>query len=274
MLRVLFVCEGNRVRSQMAEAMLRHHGAGRFEVFSAGVRPGDDLPEFTRRALAGSSYAVAGLRPKHYSEFAGEEFDFLIVLCDTVRGEAPPLPAANTRLDWPVEDPADAQARGVSIEQALHAIKEELRARIVRFMEAQGCIFCAILRGRAEASFLYRDDHVAAFMDIRPVTEGHALVIPVEHFVTMDETPDDIAGHMTALSGQVARGMARAMPMDGYNLFVANGEHAGQEVFHVHLHVIPRYRGDGFGIRFPEGYGRIAERPELERLAESIRDAM
>lgn len=270
--RVLFICEGNRARSQLAEAMLRHHGAGRFEAFSAGIRPGDEVPQFTIDALDEVHYPSGGLRSKHFSEFSSEEFDFLIVLCDTVRAEAPELPRARVRLDWPIEDPGDAQKRGVAIDEALRANHHELRSRIVRFMEAQGCVFCGILQSTVDASFIHRDDQVAAFMDIRPITEGHLLVIPTEHYVTIDDVPDDIAGRMTAIGARAAKALAASgVPMEGYNFFIANGEAAGQEVFHVHLHVIPRYPHDGFGFRFPPDYGQIADREHLNQLAERLR---
>lgn len=272
MKRVLFVCEGNRVRSQMGEALLRFHGGDRFEVYSAGVRPGDFLPDFTQRALAESAYPHEGLAPKHYSTFADEEFDYLIVVCDTVRREDPPLPRAKHRLDWTIEDPRDAQDRGLTIDEALRENKRDLRRHIVRFLEEQGCIFCMILAGEADATFLYNDDLVSAFMDIRPVTEGHALVIPREHHVTMDEVPEPVASRMMQVGGRIAKAIeASGVPFEGYNLWVANGEAAGQEVFHVHLHVLPRYQGDGFGLRFPPGYGARPPRETLEAIADRVR---
>ncbi len=271
MIRVLFVCEGNRARSQMAEAMLRHHGAGRFEVFSAGIRPGDEVPAFTIEALREAHYPAGGLRSKHLSEFAAAEFDYVIVLCDTIRAEAPDLPGARVRLDWPIDDPGDLGKRGIPIEEALRQNRLDLRSHIVRFMESVGCIFCAIVRGDADASFVHRDDAVSAFMDIRPITEGHTLIIPNEHYVTMDDVPDEIAGQMTALSSRIGRALRGKVKMDGYNLFVANGEAAGQEVFHVHMHIIPRSRGDNLGFRFPEGYGRVESRERLDALAEALR---
>lgn len=275
MKRVLFVCEGNRVRSQMAEAMLRHHAGDRFAAFSAGIRPGDTVPAFTEQALRESFYPTEGLKPKHVDTFADEEFDYLIVLCDTVRAEAPPLPGAKKRLDWKVEDPRDAQNRGLTIEEALRENKRELRSYIVRFMEEEGCVFCKIVAGEMEASFLYRDDLVDAFLDIRPVTAGHALVIPREHYVTMDEVPEPVAGRMAHAGGQIAKALETSgVPFEGYNLWVANGEAAGQEIFHVHLHVLPRYREDGFGLRFPASWGRRPPRVELESLAASIRERL
>lgn len=275
MKRVLFVCEGNRVRSQMGEALLRLHGGDRFEAYSAGVRPGDVLPDFTVRALEESPIPREGLSPKHYSTFADEEFDYLIVVCDTVRAEAPTLPRAKHRLDWTIEDPRDAQNRGLTIDEALRENTRDLRRHIVRFLEEQGCIFCMILRGDADASFLHNDDLVAAFMDIRPVNQGHVLVIPRHHHVTMDEVPENVAGRMMAVAGRIARALPQTdVRMEGYNLWVANGEVAGQEVFHVHLHILPRFEGDGFGLRFPPSWGTRPPREQLEALAERVREKM
>jgi histidine triad (HIT) family protein len=275
MKRVLFVCEGNRVRSQMAEAMLRHHAGDRFAAFSAGIRLGDALPDFTRQALRESFYPSDGLVPKHVDTFAGDEFDYLVVLCDTVRAEGPPLPRAKKRLDWTIEDPKDAQARGLTIEEALRENKRDLRSHIVRLMEEEGCVFCKIVAGEMEASFLYRDDLVDAFLDIRPVTEGHALVIPRDHYITMDEVPEHVAGRMAQAGGQIAKALeASGVPFEGYNLWVANGEAAGQEIFHVHLHVLPRYPEDGFGLRFPPAWGNRPLRKELETLAARIRSRL
>lgn len=276
MKRVLFVCEGNRARSQLAEALLRFHGGDRFEAFSAGVRPGDVLPGFTADALRDISIDPAGLRPKHYDTFSGEEFDYLIVLCDTVRAEDPPLPRAKTRIDWPVEDPGDMQKRGISIQDALRVNRADLRTRIVRFLAEDGCIFCLILAGEAPASFIYDDDLVAAFMDVRPVNEGHILVIPREHCVTADEIPEATAGRLMTVAGRIARAIRASgvVSIEGYNLWVANGPSAGQEVFHLHVHVLPRYQGDGFGLRFPPGYGERPPRERLEEIAAKVRAAL
>jgi len=126
------------VRSQMGESLLRHHGGDRFEAFSAGIRPGDVLPDFTARALAEAHYGIEGLVPKHYDVFAGEEFDYVIVLCDTVRAEAPALPVAKTRLDWKIEDPGDAKRRGVTIEEAVRENLRDIREHIMHFLEAEG----------------------------------------------------------------------------------------------------------------------------------------
>lgn len=137
------------------------------------------------------------------------------------------------------------------------------------------CIFCRILNNEAPASQVYRDEYVAAFMDIQPVTSGHVLIVPLRHAAYLsDVTPED-AGRMLQLAQRVSKAMFDSgIQCEGVNLFLANGEAAGQEVFHAHLHVIPRKRGDGFGLRFPAGYGKRPSRQTLDDLAAEIRRAL
>ena len=136
------------------------------------------------------------------------------------------------------------------------------------------CVFCAIVAGEAPASTVYRDDMVTAFMDIRPVNAGHVLVVPRQHMVSLLELDEETAGRMTAVGMRIAGALrASGVRFEGFNLFLADGEVAGQEVFHVHLHVIPRFAGDGFGLRFGPNYGRLAQRSDLDGLAQRIRRA-
>lgn len=112
------------------------------------------------------------------------------------------------------------------------------------------CIFCDIVAGEAPASFVHRDELVSAFLDIRPVTPGHMLVIPNEHVTFTHDLPDTTAERLFAVARRLARTLRRTdgVRADGVNVFVADGEAAEQEVFHAHLHVIPRFPGDGFEI--------------------------
>lgn len=129
------------------------------------------------------------------------------------------------------------------------------------------CIFCKIIAGEAAASIVYRDDHVLAFMDISPVVEGHVLVIPTHHTADLAGVTDDVGAGMFALGRRVAAALrASGLPCEGINLFLADGVAAGQTVFHSHLHVIPRVRGDGLGFRHGLGRGRMS-RLELDELA-------
>jgi histidine triad (HIT) family protein len=131
------------------------------------------------------------------------------------------------------------------------------------------CLFCRIVAGEVEASRVSEDERTVAFMDIRPITPGHTIVVPRRHAARLaDLDPED--GAQIFRAGQR---LAAATGTEGVNLFLADGEVAGQEVFHVHLHVIPRSPGDGFGLRLPTDY-RIRDRAELDAAAERIRSAL
>ena len=135
------------------------------------------------------------------------------------------------------------------------------------------CIFCQILAGELPASFVYQDDCISAFLDIQPVNPGHLLVVPHRHAETLGELPPDIAGHMMVVARRLMPGLHDAdLRCEGVNLFLAEGAVAGQEVPHVHLHVIPRFKGDGFGLHFAADYGTLPQRDDLDRVAAVIRD--
>ena len=137
------------------------------------------------------------------------------------------------------------------------------------------CIFCRILTGDAPGSFVHRDEHCAAFMDIQPVNPGHVLVVPVRHAPYLADLDPPTAGRLMQVAQRVAAALrASGLHCEGVNLFLADGEVAMQEVFHVHLHVIPRYQGDGFGLRFGPHYTKLPPRAALEQAASQIRDAL
>ena len=122
---------------------------------------------------------------------------------------------------------------------------------------------------------VYRDDTVMAFMDIQPVNAGHVLVVPLAHAVSLLELDDETAGRLMAVGKRLAAAAkASGLRWEGFNLFLADGEAAGQDVFHVHLHMFPRYKGDGFGLQLPPHYHILPEREELERVAAAIRRAV
>lgn len=138
------------------------------------------------------------------------------------------------------------------------------------------CIFCRILNGELPASFVYRDDRCAAFMDIQPVNLGHLLVIPVRHAAHLADIDADAAADLMRVAhGAAAALRASGLPCEGVNFFLADGEAAMQEVFHVHLHVFPRFRGDGFGLKFsPEYYKRRPQRSLLDEQAANLASRM
>lgn len=136
-------------------------------------------------------------------------------------------------------------------------------------------IFSKILAGEAPASFVYRDELVAAFMDIQPVNTGHVLVVPLRPATYLAELDDESAARMLVVAKRVAAAIRQSgLRCEGVNLFLADGEAAGQEVFHVHLHVIPRFAGDGFGLKLPPHYPQLPPREALDAWAEQLRKAM
>jgi histidine triad (HIT) family protein len=137
---------------------------------------------------------------------------------------------------------------------------------------SSACIFCRIVAGEAEASLVYRDEAVTAFMDAHPVAEGHLLVVPNQHASGLADLDEADAGRMIAAARRLAEALRRSgLPCEGVNLLLADGVAAGQSVFHCHLHVIPRTSRDGFGFRRPLGVGRDASPQAREATAERIR---
>lgn len=136
------------------------------------------------------------------------------------------------------------------------------------------CPFCRIARHEERASILAEDDAAMAFLDIRPVAVGHALVIPKAHAAFLADLPKELGARLLPMAMEVAAALRRSgLPCEGVNIHVADGAVAGQVIFHVHLHVIPRTRGDGFGLRMGPHYGAMPSREELDQVAARIRNA-
>lgn len=141
--------------------------------------------------------------------------------------------------------------------------------------EAVNCVFCKLLSGELEVSMIYRDDVCAAVMDIQPVNPGHLLVVPCRHAPYLADLNEEESGRMFCVAQRLATALRKSgVKCEGVNLFLADGEAAGQEVFHAHLHVFPRFRGDGFGLVFPPQYSSKPERKELDEIAENIKTAL
>lgn len=138
----------------------------------------------------------------------------------------------------------------------------------------RACVFCKIVEGQAEASLVYQDDLVTAFMDIMPVNEGHLLVVPNEHTRGLEGLSEVSGARMFDVARRLALALCRSgVRCEGVNLYLADGRAAGQEVFHVHLHVLPRFSGDGFGLRRTKLL-IPPNRRDLEAVAEGIRRAL
>jgi histidine triad (HIT) family protein len=133
------------------------------------------------------------------------------------------------------------------------------------------CVFCRLLAGELPATFLFRDEQCAAFMDIQPVNPGHVLVIPVRHAPYLADLDPPTAGRLMQEGQRIAAAIrSSGVRCEGINLFLADGEAAMQEVFHVHLHVFPRFAGDGFGLRFGPHYKELPSRATLEGVGSQI----
>lgn len=144
---------------------------------------------------------------------------------------------------------------------------------MARSMES--CVFCDIVAGRVPASVVHRDGRCIAFMDIQPVTPGHLLVVPLAHSAYLADLDAVVGGHLFVVAQKLAAAIrGSGLRADGVNFFLADGEAAGQEVFHLHLHVFPRFEGDGFGLRFAPEYGQPVARERLDAEAMSIAMAL
>jgi histidine triad (HIT) family protein len=133
------------------------------------------------------------------------------------------------------------------------------------------CIFCAIASGAAPARIVFEDERTIAFMDLFPLTRGHSLVIPRAHCDSLlDADPADAAAVMRTAQ-RVAQAAMAAYSPDGLNLLQTNGAAAMQTVFHLHVHVLPRYVGDGFTVEFSRHKGTDAE---LDETAGLLRGAL
>jgi histidine triad (HIT) family protein len=137
------------------------------------------------------------------------------------------------------------------------------------------CVFCKLLKGELEVSMVHRDDLCAALMDIQPVNPGHVLVVPLRHAPYLVDLHPEEGERMFLVAQRVAAALRKSgVRCDGINFFLADGEVAGQEVFHAHLHVLPRFPNDGFGLRLPPTYSQRPERKELDQIAATLRDVI
>ncbi len=108
-----------------------------------------------------------------------------------------------------------------------------------------GCIFCKIASGEIPSNTIFEDDNFRVILDLGPATKGHALVLPKAHYADLFEIPEETLAGAVNTGKKVAAMMKKTLKCDGLNLVQNNGEAAGQTVMHFHLHVIPRYEGDG-----------------------------
>lgn len=127
----------------------------------------------------------------------------------------------------------------------------------------ENCIFCKIANGEIPAAALYEDDDFKVILDLGPASKGHALILPKAHAANIYELPDELAAKAMILAKKMASKMTEALKCDGFNIVQNNGEVAGQTVFHFHMHLIPRYKGDNVGITWTPGTLTDEDREEI-----------
>ena len=131
------------------------------------------------------------------------------------------------------------------------------------------CVFCKIVKGEIPSTKIYEDEDVFAFLDIKPVNPGHTLVIPKKHFENIHDMPDEMVAKVAVAAKKIADAILKSGAR-GVNIGMNNGAHAGQVVFHAHVHVMPRYGKDSHklwpAMKYAEG--------EREEIAQKIRTAL
>ena len=135
----------------------------------------------------------------------------------------------------------------------------------------EDCIFCKIVSKKAGAVIVFEDANSIAFLDIHPLNPGHTLVVPRKHYPSMVEMPPEEVGRVFVSVAKVMRGVMKASKADGINIGQSNGRAASQEVFHMHVHVIPRYIHE-----LPEGFPerKTSSTADLEQISRKIKAAI
>ena len=130
-------------------------------------------------------------------------------------------------------------------------------------MKEKDCIFCKIAAGEIPSATLYEDGDFRVILDLGPASKGHALIIPKEHYRNLYDIDDEKAAKILPLAKKMINKMTEVLGCDGYNLVQNNEECAGQTVFHFHMHMIPRYKGDNVGLGWHMGKLTDADENEI-----------
>lgn len=138
-------------------------------------------------------------------------------------------------------------------------------------MKDSNCIFCKIAAGEIPSKTVYEDEMFRVVMDLGAASEGHALIIPKNHYANLMELDEETAAGVLPLAGKISRAMMKSLKCDGLNLVQNNGEEAGQTVMHFHLHMIPRYKGGAEVIGWKPGNPTSEE---MEETAAKIRSEL
>jgi len=136
----------------------------------------------------------------------------------------------------------------------------------------EDCIFCKIVAGEIPSRTVYEDDNVFAFLDVNPLAPGHTLVIPKEHYERVAELPAELSASVFSAVSSLTPRIESAVDADATTIGINNGPEAGQEVPHVHAHIIPRFEGDGGGpIHAVAGDEPLLSDEEMDKIESTIR---
>lgn len=139
----------------------------------------------------------------------------------------------------------------------------------MEYQREDDCIFCKILKGDIPSYKVYEDDSFIGILDINPSAKGHVIIIPKNHAANIFELSEKDAKEIFVVAKKIAEAIKKAYQPDGINILQNNGEAAGQTVFHLHVHVIPRYKDDTIKIEWEP-----KEMKDLEKVLEEIKKEM
>jgi histidine triad (HIT) family protein len=136
------------------------------------------------------------------------------------------------------------------------------------WMFDESCIFCKIVGKQAPSSIIYEDEAVMVFLDIRPLNMGHTIVIPKAHYIDIFDIPQTLLSQVYKIAKQVSFPIKKATAADGISIIQQNGKAAGQDIFHIHVHVVPRFEGQ----KLPPFHElKEVERAKLDEMAKKIK---
>ena len=137
-------------------------------------------------------------------------------------------------------------------------------------MNIGDCLFCKIVHGEVPAEKVYEDKDSVAFLDINPVNPGHVLVVPRHHYENIFDAPDTVLARLMVATKKITQKLRNGLGVQDINIGMNNGEHAGQVVFHAHIHVMPRTQADGYKL----WQGKKYETGEAEKIGAKLRNAL
>jgi histidine triad (HIT) family protein len=139
-------------------------------------------------------------------------------------------------------------------------------------LKQEDCIFCKIIEKSIPSNIVFEDETVIAFLDIQPINNGHVLIVPKRHTALISDVDEHVAARMFNVAQMINSSIRKSnIKAEGINFWLADGEAAFQDVFHAHLHCIPRFKNDGFKLQLPEHYRNLPTHDDLGKVADEIR---